>query len=479
MASFAEYEAGYENNWTNLQIRPNRVADAQKQAKLLQQGESIYQEIESKSGVPWWFVGLCHYRESNYNFNTYLGNGQSLSQRTTIVPVGRGPFTGPTAFVDGALDALRLQGFVGATDWGIARVLYRLEGFNGYGYHGYGVNSPYLYGGSTCYGPPEARGGKYVADHDFNPDVIDTQLGTAVILKSLMELDSSISFVTAPPTAPDQPAQPDDELAESVLWVQQSLNKLGAKPQLVEDGISGPQTMAAVSQFQQQHNLQSTGLANAATIAAIQLQLTPTPAQQQTQPPPQPQPSATAIDLILQRLAQLEKTIGALSGNTGVVPIAGPAQVSTPPNDLTALLQLLMTIMQQGQAQGTATPAPTAAQLADQLQKIAGLLAQILAPGDASKSLPLGQVNGALGQTLGNLLDGKKTAIGISGAVLTSLLSQVPPGTGLGQVLATLTPAAGLSPFTMPLFLGLTAWGALGKLEKWSQGTVPPSQPQK
>ena len=27
------------------------------------------------------------------------------------------------------------RGFVGANDWGIARTLYRLEGFNGYGYH--------------------------------------------------------------------------------------------------------------------------------------------------------------------------------------------------------------------------------------------------------------------------------------------------------------------------------------------------------
>jgi hypothetical protein len=83
-------------------------------------------------------------------------------------------------------------------------------------------------------------------------------------------------------------------------------------------------------------------------------------------------------------------------------------------------------------------------------------------------------VNGALGETIGNLLNGKKSAIGIGGAVLTQLLSQVPSGTGLGQVLGLLTPAAGLSPFAMPIFLGLTAWGVLGKLEKWAQGTAPP-----
>lgn len=80
----------------------------------------------------------------------------------------------------------------------------------------------------------------------------------------------------------------------------------------------------------------------------------------------------------------------------------------------------------------------------------------------------LGPVNGALGQTIGQLLSGKKSAIGIIGAVATQILSQVPLNTGLGQVLAQLTPAFGLSPYTMPIFIGLTAWGALGKFEKWN-----------
>ncbi len=481
MVSFAEYEAGYLQNWASLQIRPNIVAEAQKQAKRLLQGKSTYQVVESKSGVPWWFVGLCHYRESNYNFNTYLGNGQPLNQRTTIVPLGRGPFTGPTAFVDGALDALRIENFVGATDWGIARVLFRLEGFNGYGYHGFGVNSPYLYGGSTCYGPPEARGGKYVADHDFNPNVFDTQLGTAVILKSLMALDSSISFGAATSPTQDPAAQPDDELAKTILWVQQALNKLGANPQLVEDGKNGPLTMAAVSQFQQQHILPNTGLADAATIAAIGQLITPdaTPT------------SGTVFDTILQRLAQLEKISGVFA-NPSVSQITGTGQVSTNSNDLTALLQGLLAIVQRAQGQGSTVQTPNATQSADQVKKAADFLNLIIAPGGANiSSLP---VTNALGTTIGNLLDGKKTAIGIFGALATSLLSfattaapVVAGATGaatagatgaasgaaglsaLGQILAPLIPAAGLSGYAMPIFLAMTAWGVLSKMEKWTK----------
>jgi hypothetical protein len=49
------------------------------------------------------------------------------------------------------------------------------------------------------------------------------------------------------------------------------------------------------------------------------------------------------------------------------------------------------------------------------------------------------------------------------------LLSQVPPSSGLGQVLGLLTPSSGLSPYAMPIFLAIGAWGVLGKLEKWSQ----------
>ena len=80
-----------------------------------------------------------------------------------------------------------------------------------------------------------------------------------------------------------------------------------------------------------------------------------------------------------------------------------------------------------------------------QLGKALDLIKTILAPGADGKSLGLGQVNGALGQTIGNLLNGKKTALGLLGAVATPLLTQASTSTALAPVLAMLTPAAGLS----------------------------------
>ncbi|MDX8501918.1 peptidoglycan-binding protein [Mesorhizobium sp. VK4C] len=455
MASFSEYKEGYERNWADLKIRSSVAASAKKQAKRLLDGKEKYKQIEERTGVPWWFVGLCHYRESAFNFETYLGNGQSLSRRTTIVPKGRGPFTGPDAFVDGAVDALRLEGFVGASDWGIARVLYRLEGFNGYGYHGHGVNSPYLYGGSTSYGPPEARAGKYVRDGVFDSSFVDTQLGTAVILKSLLGLEPTIVFGSEP--GAETSTQPDDELAKDVLWVQRSLNALGANPQLVEDGKSGPKTRASISRFQQMNGLEDTGLADAGTVAAIDRQVHSF--------------GVVAGNQVKEKLDTIEAIIRSMAGGTiadqGLANVAG----GQPRSELADILGALGGAVQRIQ---TAIPASDSATPEDRLRKALGLLTTALVPGTKVEA-PLGQVNGALGQTVGQLLDGKKSAIGIIGAVLTQLLAHVPAGTGLGQVLTLLTPAAGLSPYTMPIFLGLAAWGVLGKLEKWAQGKALPA----
>ena len=215
--------------------------------------------------------------------------------------------------------------------------------------------------------------------------------------------------------------------SHDTLWVQQSLNVLGANPPLAEDGVSEPLTMAAVAQFQQANGLSPSGVADAATIAAIERRL-----------------------------------------RTPVLP------VPSAPTDISALLERLVILIEKLKAQRPMMEPSSGASQTERLRKTVELLSAILSPGTAAKTQPLGQVNGALGQTIGNLLNGKKTAIGLLGAVITSILSHVPPGTGLGQVLGMMTPAAGLSPFTMPIFLGLAAWGVLGKMEKWAQGTAPP-----
>jgi peptidoglycan hydrolase-like protein with peptidoglycan-binding domain len=236
----------------------------------------------------------------------------------------------------------------------------------------------------------------------------------------LQQVQSAMSgMATGPIRLPEQPTH-------GTLWVQQSLNKLGADPRLEEDGIAGRNTMAAVSQFQRENGLDATGFADAATFAAIEQKL---------------------------RFAG------------GGIPSG--------PNEITAWLERLVRLIERLKGHTTPVPGP-GLQQPEQLRKALELLTAILVPGADRKSAPLGQVNGALGETLGKLLNGKKTAIGVGGAALTSILAHVPEASGLGQILALLTPAVGLSPFTMPIFLALSAWGVLGKFEKWRQGTAPP-----
>lgn len=518
MVSFESLRSEYERNWSQLEIRPARLADANAVARKAINGKTTYQQIERLTGVPWHFIALCHYRESNFDFDTYLGNGETLHRMTTIVPKGRGPFA---SFADGAVDALRIENFVGTQDWGIARTLFRLECFNGLGYHGKGVNSPYLYGGSTLYGPPEARAGKFVADHVFDPSHVDSQLGTAVILHAMMALDSSIAFEGSPAMA--SRAEPDDDMASTILLMQQTLNKLGANPPLDEDGISGPKTKAAVSQFQQRNGLQDTGLLDGTTIAAV------------TRAAAQPIQAPT-VDLsqILKRLDDLTHAVqpggttpaGATSGGTmptgqsaalsqilsqlnnlaqliqpgGTAP-AGTTPIATPPAQLSQILNQLQSLTQTLQPGATApastnpaanTPVSVLGQLLslvtktapgasagtnpDQLKQVVDLLSALL-----SNKPVLGQVNGALGDTIGNLLNGKKTALGIGGSLITALLSAVtasPSAGGLAGLFGTIASAVpGLSQFALPISLALTAWGVLGKMEKWSQGTAPPPKP--
>ncbi len=88
-------------------------------------------------------------------------------------------------------------------------------------------------------------------------------------------------------------------------------------------------------------------------------------------------------------------------------------------------------------------------------------------PVNGPDTQPLTPVNAALGQTIGELLDGKKTAIGIIGTLATALLYPVAGGAPAGTTLGAIDEAL---PFAQPVALAMTAWGVLGKIDKWVRG---------
>jgi lysozyme family protein len=201
--------ADYNKKWRTLKIdyEPEAVKSV---AKKIFANRAKYQGYWN---VPYWFIGLCDYRESGFHPKGVLHNGQRIigtNQVTTIVPKGRGPFA---TWREATRDALQLKGLHKINDWSIARASYLLEGFNGFGYRNKGVPSPYLYSHTNHYKDgswdDDARGGKYTRDHYYDPNVYDKQLGALAILKALCELDPSIEGkLSAPPPPPDvEPVQ--------------------------------------------------------------------------------------------------------------------------------------------------------------------------------------------------------------------------------------------------------------------------------
>jgi len=293
----------------------------------------------------------------------------------------------------------------------------------------------------------------------FDPNKVDPQLGAAVILQAMMALDPSITLDDAPLALGH--VEPEEALAPMALLMQQSLNKLGANPPLDEDGIIGPKTKAAVLQFQMQHGLNDTGILDSATTAAI------------TRAAQQSVTVAPAADLspVLKRLENLVP----LFQSGPKVPAApnSPAPAAADPINL--LERLLTLVNRTGTAVATTAPGAPGTAPVNQLKQVIDLLGTLL---NKDGKPVLGQVNGALGETVGKMLDGKKTALGIGGSVLTALLSSVtasPNAGGLAGLFGTIVSAVpGLGQFAMPISLALAAWGVLGKLEKWAQGTAPP-----
>ncbi len=184
--SFHDCEGSYAALLGSMTIKPNRQPAFDNAARKIISYKDRYLEIEKATGVPWWFVGLLHYRESDCDFNTHLHNGDSLQRRTYHVPAGR-PLHGnpPFTFEESAIDALQQKGYDKETDWSDERICYRLEVYNGMGYrmHHPSVSSPYLWAGSNHY-----ITGKYTSDGNFDPNHTDVQLGTVPLMMTIRKM---------------------------------------------------------------------------------------------------------------------------------------------------------------------------------------------------------------------------------------------------------------------------------------------------
>jgi lysozyme family protein len=173
----------YRQCWAACRIHDDRRPAVAKAADRLLRGKERYQAVSAHIDVPWQLIGIIHGLECGYDFNKHLHNGDSLAAPTHRVPPGRPPNWQPgSPWEDSAVDALQFEKLDRVDDWSLPRVLYVLESFNGFGYRGKGIRSPYLWSFSNLY-----TKGKYVADHVYDPNVVSEQVGSALVLKVLEE----------------------------------------------------------------------------------------------------------------------------------------------------------------------------------------------------------------------------------------------------------------------------------------------------
>lgn len=186
-------------------------------AKRLVGSKARYLEVERATGVPWFIVAVIHEREASGNWNAQLGQGDPLNEVSKHEPKGRGPFIGPKAWYNGAVDALTDCPPYAAQwkDWTAGGALTLTERYNGLAYASHGVPSPYVWSGTDQY-----KIGKITVDHGPIEPIVDAQLGCAGLLIAMRAIDQSIRFSddvkseTASIPAPVSPPPPDIEPAQ-------------------------------------------------------------------------------------------------------------------------------------------------------------------------------------------------------------------------------------------------------------------------
>lgn len=154
-------------------------------AKKIMANISRYKNVEERTGVPAILIGAIHFKEASMNFNCNLMNGQKLSQRTTIVPIGFGPWL---KFEDSAVDAIKYENWALkqldlSNGWALDEALWFATCFNGWGFEAHGVPSAYTWCNTN-----HQRPGGYPRDGHWDPNYIIKNTGIYSVLMACKEL---------------------------------------------------------------------------------------------------------------------------------------------------------------------------------------------------------------------------------------------------------------------------------------------------
>ncbi len=177
-----ELRKEYQDLFASCEIRPERQPAVTAIRDKITANRQRYEQVEQATKVPWYVVAMIHSLEGSLSFKTHLHNGDPLTAKTVHVPKGRPPGSPPFKWEDSAIDALKFDNMTGVTKWTLPVILFKLEGFNGFGYRTRHpeVLTPYLWSFTNHY-----QKGKFTADRKFDPNAVSKQCGAAAILKAL------------------------------------------------------------------------------------------------------------------------------------------------------------------------------------------------------------------------------------------------------------------------------------------------------
>ncbi len=182
---YALYRDGYLDLFDTCKVKPENQGTVDWYVSKLTNAKyrAAYEKLEDDVCIPWYFIGLIHALEASFNFDAHLHNGDPLSRRTVQVPAGHPEkWNPPNDWQSSAKDALAYEKFTDHLDWNLARLLFRLETYNGFRSRElHNINSPYLWSFSNHY-----TKGKFIADNEWSSSAVSQQCGAAVMLKQLV-----------------------------------------------------------------------------------------------------------------------------------------------------------------------------------------------------------------------------------------------------------------------------------------------------
>ncbi|WP_105435811.1 CHAP domain-containing protein [Neorhizobium tomejilense] len=182
-----KWSENYQVLWDKMSVSEAWMDAARGIVTKLVKYQSRYAAAVAGTAIPWWFVAVIHSMEAGMNFNRHLHNGDPLTSRTVRepknLPVVPEP---PYSWEVSAADALRYERLEQVTDWSLPSVLYHWHRYNGIvnEYKRRGIPTPYLWSGSQHYVK-----GKYVRDHEFDPNEPSDQVGAAVLLRVMIDMN--------------------------------------------------------------------------------------------------------------------------------------------------------------------------------------------------------------------------------------------------------------------------------------------------